>query len=408
MLKTAWSSDLETPTFQDTDALGGNVLSVAVIGPDERRRETVAGALTGTFCGVMRQMPFYPDMDQLPKLMELNYDVVIMDLDSNPEYALDVVENLCSMSQATVMLYSSSPDPELMIRCMRAGAREFLTLPLSAGALPEAMVRASVRRSAGRGPRKADGRLCVFWGAKGGAGVTTVATNFAISAAREADQKVILIDLDLPLGDIALNLGITPQYSTVDALQNAHRLDANFLSRLTVAHNSGISVLAAPGKMVPVHISAEAIDKLIAVARQEFDCVVVDSGSRMDLTETTLFAQDALIYLVAQVGIPELRNSNRLVSELFSDASARLQIILNRFSSSSLGGVDEEHITKALTRRADWKVPDDPGTVRKTQVTATPLAMGDSAVSRAIRQMARTACGLSAEPEKKKKIIGLF
>lgn len=408
MLKTARSSDLETPTFQDTDALGGDVLSVAVIGPDERRRETIAGALTGSFFGTMRQLPFYPEMDQVPKLIELNYDVVIMDLDSNPEYALDVVENLCAISPATVMLYSGSADTELMIRCMRAGAREFLTLPLSPGALPEAMVRASVRRSAVRTTKKADGKLCVFWGAKGGSGVTTLATNFAISAAKEAEQKTILIDLDLPLGDVALNLGISPQYSTVDALQNYRRLDANFLSRLAVTHDSGVSVLAAPGKLVPTQITNEAVDRLISVARQAFDCVVVDSGSRMDLTGTNMFAQDGLIYLVSQVGIPELRNSNRLVSELFGGASSRLQIILNRFSSSSLGGVDEDHITKALTRKADWKVPDDPGTVRKTQVTATPLALGDSAVARTIKQMARTACGLSAEPEKKKKIIGLF
>jgi pilus assembly protein CpaE len=405
MLKTAWSSDLETPTFQDTDALGGNVLSVAVIGPDERRREMIAGALAGSFCGVMRQLPFYPDMDHISKLIELNYDVVIMDLDSNPEYALDVVENLCAASQATVMMYTASADTELMIRCMRAGARELLSLPLNSGALPEAMVRASVRRSSVRTSKKAEGRLCVFWGAKGGSGVTTVATNFAVSTAREAEQKVILIDLDLPLGDVALNLGITPQYSTVDALQNHRRLDANFLSRLTVAHSSGISVLAAPGKLMPTQLSTAAVDKLINVARQEFDCVVVDSGSHFDLTATTLFAQDALIYLVSQVSIPELRNSNRLVSELFSGATPRLQIVLNRFSNSSLA---EEHITKALTRRADWKLPDDIATARKTQVAATPMALGDSVIARTIRQMARTATGLSAEPEKKKKIIGLF
>lgn len=396
---------METPTFQDTDALGGNVLSVAVIGPDERRRETVASAIAGSFCGVMRQLPFYPDMDQIPKLIDLNYDVVIMDLDSNPEFALDIVESLGARSQATVMLYSSSPDPELMIRCMRAGAREFLTLPLTPGALPDAMIRASVRRTGARNQKKADGRLCAFWGAKGGSGVTTVATNFAISAAREAEEKVLLIDLDLPLGDVALNLGITPQYSAVDALQNHHRLDANFLSRLTVAHSSGISLLASPGKMMPVQITAEAVDRLIHVARQEFECVVVDTGSRFDLAETAVFSQDALIYLVSQIGIPELRNANRLVSEMFAGATPRLQVVLNRFTNSTL---DEEHITKALTRRADWKVPEDIASARKMQITATPLAMGDSGVARIIRQMARTSAGLSAEPEKKKKIIGLF
>jgi pilus assembly protein CpaE len=406
MLQTAWGNSLDT-MFQDTEAIGANVLSVVVIGPDERRRDAVAGALAGSLCGIARQLPFYPEIDQLPRMIELNHDVVIVDLDSNPEYALEIVENLCAGSQATVMVVSASSDSELMIRCMRAGAREFLSMPVTQSSMAEAMVRASVRRPTVKSNKKADGRLCVFWGAKGGAGVTTIATNFAISAATEAEQKTLLIDLDLPLGDAILNLGLSPQYSTADALQNFGRLDANFLGKLTAKHSTGLCVLAAPGKIIPLQSSTEAIDRLILVARQEFDCVVVDTGSRFDLLGTALFQPSATVYLVSQVGISELRNSNRLVSEMFSSGRPKLEIILNRFSGSSLG-VDEEHITRALTRKAEWRVPEDTATARKMQATATPLALSDSAISRSIKQMARVACGMSAEPEKKKKKIGLF
>jgi pilus assembly protein CpaE len=102
-----------------------------------------------------------------------------------------------------------------------------------------------------------------------------------------------------------------------------------------------------------------------------------------------------------------LRNSNRLVSEFFAREVPKLEIVLNRYAPSLLG-VDEEHITKALTRPARWKIPDDHATALRTQNTATPLALNDSPITRVIRQMARTACGLSAAPEKKKRIIGLF
>ena len=102
---------------------------------------------------------------------------------------------------------------------MRAGAREFLTQPISPSTIAEALVRASVRRPAARPPKKAAGKLMVFTGAKGGSGVTTVATNFAIAVARESGRSTLLIDLDLPLGDAALDLGITAQYSTANALQ---------------------------------------------------------------------------------------------------------------------------------------------------------------------------------------------
>ena len=67
------------------------------------------------------------------------------------------------------------------------------------------------------------------------------------------------------------------------------RLDSAFLSKLLVKHSSGVSVLAAPGKFPQYQASNEAIDKLLAVARQSFDNVVVDMGSRLDLTGTALF-----------------------------------------------------------------------------------------------------------------------
>jgi pilus assembly protein CpaE len=296
-----------------------------------------------------------------------------------------------------------------MIRCMRAGAREFLTLPFAPGAVAEALVRASVRRTAIRVPaaKKPDGKLHVFFGAKGGSGVTTLASNFAVSVVRESGQKTLLIDLDLPFGDAALGLGLNAAYSTADALQNFNRLDFNFLSRLLVRHESGLAVLTAPGKVTNTQITPDAVNRLLTVARQEFDSVVVDTGSRLDLTSTALFEPDAMVYLVAQVGISELRNSNRIIAEYFAADFPRLEIVLNRFAPSSLG-IDEEQITKALTRRAQWKIPEDSVTVRKMQNTATPLALNDSPISKAIRQMARAACGLTAEPEKKKRIIGLF
>lgn len=397
-------------TLPDTDPLSAALLSVALIGPEERNRTAVADALAGSTSGLPRQLPFYPDLDQVPKLIELNFDVIIIELDSNPETALDLVESLCADSQATIMVYSKAADSELMIRCMRAGAREFLTLPFAPGAMAEAMVRAAVRRTSIRpslSPKRLDGKLFVFFGAKGGAGVTTLASNFAISVVRESGKKTLLVDLDLPFGDVALNLGLTSAYSTADALQNHTRLDSNFLSRLLVMHESGLWVLGAPGKVVQVPITTEAVNKLVAVARQDFEYVVIDTGSRLDLAATSLFDTDALIYLVSQVGLSELRNSNRIISELFKADLPRLEIVLNRYSASSLG-IDEEHITKALTRRAQWKIPDDVSTVRKLQGSATPLVTTDNQISRLIRQMTRGACGLAAEPGKKKKIIGLF
>jgi pilus assembly protein CpaE len=394
-----------SPTYIEAsspDTFGSDALSIALIGPDDQRRKEAAAALLLCDGAQVREYAAYPaTLDEVPRLLEQRNDVIIIDLDSNPEFALELVESICANGSATVMVFSSKPDPDLLVRCMRAGAREFLTPPFERSSMAEAMVRAASRRSVVRLPRKTGGRLLVFLGAKGGAGVTTLACNFAVSLAQESGQTTLLIDLDLPLGDAALNLGIVTEYSTVNALQDAGRLDGSFLNKLLTKHSSGVFVLAAPGKFPNFTPTTEAIDKLMTVARQEFDNVVVDVGSRLDMTDTALFRDAFTIYLVTQAGIPELRNSNRLINQFFNVGSPKLDIVINRYEPRALG-VSDETITKALTRPAAWKIPNDYAAVRQMQNTATPLALTDSPISRLIKQMATAICGTRAATPKKK------
>ena len=70
--------------------------------------------------------------------------------------------------------------------------------------------------------------------------------------------------------------------------------------------------------------------------------------------------------------------------------------------------IDEEHIAKALTREAQWRIPEDNVAARKMDSTAAMLSETDSPVSMAVRKMARAACGLEAVPVKRKNRIGLF
>jgi pilus assembly protein CpaE len=393
---------------QYPESIGTSALLIALIGPSEERRAAAVSALTGSQGNELREFPTYPNPDEVTRLLEQQYDVVVIDLDADPEVALELLESISSNGAITVMVYSEKSDPELLMRCMRAGAREFLTLPFDSNVVAEALVRAAARRPVNKVIKKAAGRLLTFLGAKGGAGATTLACNFAVALAQDPNQKTLLIDLDLPLGDAALNLGIAAEYSTINALQSTSRLDASFLSQLLVKHSSGVSVLAAPGKFIPYETSDEAIDRLLEVSRQDFDNVVVDWGSRLDFTGTSVLRESTTIYLVTQAGIPELRNSNRLISQFFTGAGPRLEIVINRYEPRSLG-VAEEHITKALTRPAQWKIPNDYPAVRKMQINATPLALADSPISRLIKQMARAATGQAEIPATaKKKGFSLF
>jgi pilus assembly protein CpaE len=393
-------------SIQDPDALGSNILSIALIAPKESHRRRISSALAGLDSSTTREFDRYPGIDDLGKLIELNYAVIIIELDSDSEHALDLVENICRDSATTVMVYSEQVYPEMLVRCMRAGAREFLTSPLTPNAIAEAMVRAAVRRPAARVPKKVDGKIFIFAGAKGGAGVTTIASNFAVALAKESSAPTVLIDLNVPLGDAALDLGINAEYSVANALENVSRLDFNFLSRLLTKHQSGLSVLAGPDQYTEVEVTGEAVHKLLSIARQNYSYVVVDAGSRFGGTAKALFQEGATVYLITQVGISELRNSNRLISELLKDSGARIQVVLNRFAPRIML-IDEDDINKALTMPASWKIPSDYNAVRSARNAATPLVMKDSAITRVIQQMVKAASGAAPEPERKKR-FGLF
>jgi pilus assembly protein CpaE len=383
--------------------MSAGALSIAVISPDEQRRNDATIALGECQTGPIREFISYPpNLNDVSRMLGNNFDIIFVDLDSDPEYALELVENICTLGLATAIVYSAQADPDLLVRCMRAGAREYLMLPFDKEEIAEALVRASTLRSMVRPSKKTNGRLLVFLSAKGGSGATTLACNYAVSLAQESQQKTLLIDLNLPLGDVAINLGIKAQYSIVSAFQNTSRLDSHFLSGLLVQHSSGLFVLAAPNELAPTFVSADAIDKLLQVACQGFDYVVVDAGSRLDLQRKHLFDESATIYLVTQVGIPELRNSHRLIALLSEEGSPKLEIVINRYDPRYLE-IDEAHITKALTRPAQWKIPNNYAAVRRMQKTATLLTEEDSPISRVIRQMTRSVCGQPPIPEKKKK-----
>ncbi len=394
--------------MRDTESLSMSALSLVLIGPHEERRRAVARALAGPQANIVRELTRYPRVDDLAGIMEADYDVVVVDLDPNPEQALDVVENLCGRnSSVTVMVYSGSTDSELLVRCMRAGAREFLTEPVLPGSVGEALVRASVRRDEVRRHKRATGKLLVFVGAKGGSGVTTVASNFAVAMAQHAGSKVALIDLDLQLGDAALTLGLATKFTAVDALENVNRLDSEFLSVLMAKHSSGLAVLGAPDRIPATQPSQDGIEKLLRVAREDFGHVIVDAGSHsIDMYEA-LVEIASTVYLVTQVSVAELRNSNRFVARYFNGREdEKLEIVLNRYLARNVE-IDDAAITKALTKPAKWKIPNDFVAVRRAQNTGTPIVVEKNNLARAFAQMASSACGQIPSPEKKKK-LGLF
>jgi pilus assembly protein CpaE len=389
-------------------SLDGVILNVAILDVDEQRRKSVAAVLSGIDNLQVAEIPSFPNkVEDLAQVFPEPVNIALLNADGDLNLAFELIENL-NAARTYVMAYSSRADMKFAVHLMRAGAREFFTLPLDPSEVADAIARATDFCTAAIQETKATCKMFVFLGTKGGVGVTTLAANFALALAQESEGKTLLMDFGLPLGDAGTNLGIRTEYSVNNALRNADRLDARMLSTLVARHSTGLSVLAAPTEFSDEQNATPAsIDKLVSVASQGFDFMVADVGSRIDLLGTSLFDKSSIVYLVAQVGITELFNANRMVSKFFFTRDQTLQIVLNRYKPSDLL-FDEKKITEALTRPAQWKIPDDYAAARRTRETATPMVLIDSPIARAIREMATTAAGVTTSKNGRKGLFGFL
>ncbi len=377
-----------------------------LVGPDAERRKAVLTALADQATTIIAELSDYSAARRLEAGAE-EWDVALLDLDPDPDLCLAIVQNISGRRPAsTVMVVSSSEDPELLMRCMWAGAREFLKYPLQPRALTEALLRAVARLAETAGVKRS-GKVLVFVGAKGGTGVTTIATNVALALRHEGAGEVALLDLDLELGDSSLLLGLHPSFTLTDVAANAKRLDRELLAGLLTKHGSGLVVVPGPENLgMPAAFENGDLTKLLFLLREQFGYIVVDAGPNLGRSSGLLMELAETIYVVTQADVPGLRNAHRYVSHLQRFGTEKLRLVMNRYDPRR-SEIDEERIEKTVGIPVAWKIPNDYSNVHRSHNTAAPLVSGDSPSGRALRQMARQACGKPAEPPAKKG-FGLF
>lgn len=415
-------SIMSSPAYNG-DSLGVGVLAVAVISSHGDRRGAMGKALAGPQARIALTLSSIPNRHEVARVVDAKCDVVVVDIESNPDDAIDLVENLSSADSSLTVMVFGRPDPDLLVRAMRAGAREFLAEPLEVGTVSIALIRAAARIQEVRRQKKAAGKLFVFTGVKGGVGVTTVASNFALALAREtgmghagaaksknpasetSSAKVALVDLNVSLGDAGLALGVRSKFSLMDALENENRIDSEFVAALLAQHESGLSVLCAPEMSSFQHPPTSGVNAVLQTLLGDFDYLVVDAGSTPQENLKRLYREANTVYLVTQVSVVGLRNANRLITQFFEDPS-NVEVVLNGYQPR-LDEIDESSVTKALTKPAAWRVPQDSAAVVRAQNTGTALLLTQTPVSAAIVQMAQAACGKTPTVIKK-KVFGLF
>jgi pilus assembly protein CpaE len=226
-------------------------------------------------------------------------------------------------SGGVVIVVSPSKDPELILRAMRAGAREFV-LESDHEELRHAVRSQAQVTDGGDGA----GSIISLFGAKGGVGSTAIAANLA-GALQRRGMRVCLVDLDLHLGDVLSFLDVAGNYTITDVLANMTRLDRDLLDQSMTKHASGLTVLAQSGKMEEAEqIKGPDITSLLQFLRKHYDKIVID-GVR-DFHEVSLAALDAsqFLLMVLTQDVPAVRNG-------LGYDSGKIKLLLNRFQKSS-------------------------------------------------------------------------
>jgi pilus assembly protein CpaE len=258
-----------------------------------------------------------------------------------------------------VVLSQSSPDGFLN-RLFEVGADDVVRLPEAPEHVRFALEKVVARRRAVLIAADVDqGSMICVLGPKGGTGKTVTTTNLGAALAGKG-KRVVVIDLDLQFGDLALCLGVRPETTIYDLATSPGSLDAEKLAAYLVPHESGVKVLVAPTRPDQAAVvTVEFLREIYGILRSNFDFVVVDGAP--GFTPEVISAIDASTHacLLGTLDTLSLKNTRLGLEtlELMGYESERILLLLNR--AASRVGISDDDVLRIVGRRPDIRVPSD-------------------------------------------------
>ncbi|HJT34872.1 MAG TPA: AAA family ATPase [Pirellulales bacterium] len=395
-----------------------NVLRLAIVDPSDPTRDSLKTMLLGMervwLEAECSRYEFFADV-----VAQTHPDIGIVALDHDPDKALDLVAKLNETSpECSILVVSASSDGKLILRAMRAGAKEFLNAPVRLQDLLDSLDRIADRRF-GRGEAKARGTSVIaVAGATGGVGATSLAVNLGCALAQDQKNTVALVDLDLCLGDADVFLDTIPDYTLVDVAQNVTRLDFALLKRSLTKHSSGLFLLPRPVQMEDMAlVSADDLQRVIGLLKATFTHLVIDLSKSYTALDMVALQMANHILLVTQLDLPCLRNVVRLMMSFgnMKEAADKVKIIVNRVGLDT-GNISLKKAQDTIGREIFWQLPNDYRTMVEVRNNGVPLIeqAPKAAITQAILGLAESLAGGKPETEEepskpgKGRLLGLF
>jgi pilus assembly protein CpaE len=329
-------------------------------------------------------------------------DVLLVDLRESP-----VVPPLVGLLRRNhpntgVMIIASLLDPALLVEAMRAGVTEVVAEPFTQEDLESAVNRASAH-SAG----VELGQVIGFIGAKGGVGTTTVAVNIAtMLGPMSKPGKALLMDLHQAGGDAAVFMGVEPRFSVLDAIENSHRLDQNFLKTLVTSVTGQTDLLASPERPSAGRLDVTKTRRVIELASSAYRHTVLDlpraDGGVLDALE-----QLKAVYIVVNQELATVRSATRVAAMLRERYGRdKVGVVLTR--SDRQADIGHADVEKAVGLAVAHTFPSDYRIALQALNKGRPLALDNhNDLSAAFKRFALELSGESPDRQSGRS-SGLF
>ena len=352
-----------------------NVLRLAIVDPNDATRDTLKATLMGLETVWLEaecsRYAFFRDV-----LEQTEPDVAFIAMDSDPDEAVALVEEIAaSKPGVSLLVSSSSTDGALILRTMRAGAKEFLTQPVRPDDLATALQRVSRNKFGADGGGATACRVITVSGSTGGVGSTSLAINLGCELARNPKNSVVVLDLDLTLGDADVYLDTIPEYTLTDVAQNITRLDFTLLKRSLTKHSSGVYLLPRPVQLEDARlVSTDDFGRVISLLKATFTHLVIDTSKAFN--ELDILAMDVAddVLMVTQLDLPCLRNVVRLMMsfEQHNRLREKIKIIVNRAGQGG-SSISVKKAEQTIGQDVYWQLPNDFRTMIEVRNNGVPL-----------------------------------
>lgn len=276
--------------------------------------------------------------------------------------ATELIEAIAKTTPETKVLVIGDALPAQAVRAM---------LRLQASDLASASARpADIVKAAGRlmevtpdGPTRRN-QCWVVTGAVGGAGATTLAIELACAtAARDPENTVCLVDLNLADGMVAAYLEGSPKLDLISLSDAPDRLDPTLLSAYCWEHEAGVTLVSAP-RNADIHeiAGADLVLRLLDTVCAVYSHVIVDMPRSRQAWSKPILAGVDEVMVVSEFTVPSLHaaaDMTREVDTLRQEAPAS-RLVLNRMSDAKTE-FSVSRASKAIEReigaviRSDWK-----------------------------------------------------